>query len=248
MDLSALSHPNERISERDYVGGAVRRFAYTAPLKIGSLEDEVRIAFQTTRNLFWVPTRNCDSYQFQNKRDTITGFYQCDSNGVYLPSKLTSFRNTGYLFHWWYSETDTGGASGYFGYDKVQYGVYSGNVTFGIATADLFGEIGLGFPDLQILDTDSTLGGVTFSQQLLENGDIKSNAFSFQLGINNASEGTLLLGAVDHSKYEGKLQKVKMVDLYTDGSDSILILLDGYLGDGFSSEMNISVLVTTIAG
>jgi len=65
------------------------------------------------------------------------------------------------------------------------------------------------------------------------------------LGINNASEGTLLLGAVDHNKYEGTLQKVKMVDLYTDGSDSILILLDGYLGDGFSSEINIPVLIST---
>lgn len=32
-----------------------------------------------------------------------------------------------------------------------------------------------------------------------------------------------------------------MVDMYTDGADSVLILLDGILGSDFSSELNIAV-------
>ncbi|SGZ50838.1 CIC11C00000004042 [Sungouiella intermedia] len=244
MDLSAQSHIDQRIRERDNVKGELsnRKIIFTAPLLIGSEEDKVRVVINTGLNLFWVPTRNCDYYS-SYKRDTIYEIDQCDFAGVYLPSDLSSFRNTSDVFQWWYTG-NYNGAWGYYGTDKVQYGNYSGNITFGIASeADYIGELGLGFPDYQHTSPKSTLNESTFLEQLVEKGDIKSNAYSFQLGINNASEGTLLLGAVDHSKYKGNLQKVKMVDLYNDGSDTILILLDGILGKNFSFEMNVAVRI-----
>ncbi|SGZ51247.1 CIC11C00000004599 [Sungouiella intermedia] len=244
VDLTAHPHSNEKLTRRDDVKGELsnRDVAYTAEFKIGSEEDTVRVSASTSLNLIWFPIDDCNSYNY--KRDTLSDLVQCDSAGVYLPSQLSSFKNTSDVFQWSYDYYDYG-AVGYFGTDKVQYGDFSGDITFGIADrADYIGELGLGFPYNQSVSSDSTLKEPSFLEQLVKKGDIKKDAYSFQLGINNASEGTLLLGAVDHSKYKGKLQKVKMVDLYADGSDSILILLDGYLGDGFSSEMNIPVLVT----
>lgn len=248
MDLSAQSHPDERIRERDNVKGKLsnRDITFTAPLLIGSEEDKVRIMVNTGLNLFWVPTRNCDYYS-NNRRDTIPEIGQCDSAGIYLPSALTLFHNTSEEFVWHYGKnanTTQKGFGGYFGTDKVQYGDYAGNMTFGIGNeVNHIGELGLGFRDPGMTYSNSTLNQLSFLQQLVKKGDIQRNAYSFQLGINNASEGTLQLGAVDHSKYEGKLQKVKMVDLYSDSSDSILILLDGILGTDFSMELNMAVAI-----
>ena len=79
MDLSAQSHPDERIRERDNVKGKLsnRDITFTAPLLIGSEEDKVRVMVNTGLNLFWVPTRNCDYYS-NNRRDTIPEIRQCE--------------------------------------------------------------------------------------------------------------------------------------------------------------------------
>jgi len=241
MNLSAQAHPNDRLTQRDSVEGnlANRKILFTAEFKVGSEEDTIRVWTMTGANLFWFPTSNCHSGD--HKRDTSSEVSKCDSAGVYIPSELTTFHNTSKVFQWWYLIFESG-AWGYFGTDRVQYGDFSGDMTFGIATnANYVGQLGLGFRNYQKTSLQSTLNESSFLEQLVRKGDISSNAYSFQLGINNASEGTLLLGAVDHRKYEGTLQKVKMVDMYTDGADSVLILLDGILGSDFSSELNIAV-------
>lgn len=82
------------------------------------------------------------------------------------------------------------------------------------------GVLGIGFPALQ----GSYFLGVTdesFSNQyenlpmlLKLQGIIKKNLYSVALGKNNALEGSIVFGGVDHSKYSGTLQRVKILNRY----------------------------------
>lgn len=97
----------------------------------------------------------------------------------------------------------------------MQFGDYSGEVTFCVAeSADFIGRFGLGLPGSPYVDPEST-NTTTFLKQLVDDGTIASNSYSIQLGLNNATEGTLILGALDHNRYKEVLQKVQMVNSLT---------------------------------
>lgn len=69
---------------------------------------------------------------------------------------------------------------------------------------------------------------------MVDEGKISKKVYSLLLGPNNSSDGDLLFGEVDHSNYEGTLQRVKMVKLWGDGHYSVLLNVDGFLGKGFT--------------
>lgn len=242
--LTALA-PDEGLSPRDYVKGELlnRKAYFSAEFVVGSDNDTVRVWVGTGLNLLWFPTYLC-FYYYSYKRDTLYDLFRCLSGGVYSPASLSSFINTTKVFH--YENVFTSRyARGYFGTDVIEYGDFRGNITFGIGTNTSFvGQLGLGFPSNALASSEATLNQPSFLEQLVENGHIKSNAYSFQMGLNNASEGTLLLGAVDHAKYEEPLQKVRMVDMFLGGPSSVLILFDGFLGNGFNSDVNIPIEIS----
>lgn len=139
---------------------ANRKILFTAEFKVGSGEDTIRVWTMTGANLFWFRTSNCHSGD--HKRDTRSEVFKCDSAGVYIPSELTTFHNTSKMFQWWYLIIERG-AWGYFGTDRVQYGDFSGDMTFGIATnANYVGQLGLGFRDYQMTSLQSTLNESSF--------------------------------------------------------------------------------------
>lgn len=243
MDLKAAQFPINNISKKDGISAEIsnRRIYYTAAFKVGSEEDEVEVLVEMILNLLWFPTPQCDSYYY--KRDNMYDFYLCDSKGTYSPEDLTSFTNSTEEFQFMFSATSIG-AWGYLASDRVQFGDYTGDVTFGVAeAADSIGRFGLGLPGSPYLDTESA-NGSSFLEQLVDDGTISSQSYSIQLGLNNATEGSLILGALDHSKYRGELQKVRMVDAYMGDAQEILIILDGILGNGFSVRTNIPITIS----
>lgn len=243
MDLKAAGVPINKISKKDEVIAEIsnRRIYYTTAFKVGSEEDEVEVLVEMILNLLWFPTPQCDSYYY--KRDNMYDYYLCDFKGTYSPEDLTSFTNTTEEFQFMFSSSYYG-AWGYLASDRVQFGDYSGDVTFGVAeAADFIGRFGLGLPGSPYLDTESS-NVTSFLEQLVDDGTISSQSYSIQLGLNNATEGSLILGAVDHSKYRGELQKVRMVDAYMGDGQEILIILDGILGNGFSVRTNIPISVS----
>lgn len=125
---------------------------------------------------------------------------------------------------------------------------------FGVAeSADMQSIFGIGFPEGEALNSyraaDPNRALWTYSNfpmKLKEQGLSKSWAYSLLLGANNASEGEILFGAVDHGKYEGLLQKVKVVNTYGKVNVPVFrfdVILDGVLSDNFEFKDQTTVLL-----
>lgn len=242
MDLSKVSESDIQHSKRDAVNGKVsnRNSFYTAQFKVGSRRDEVEVFLHSQLNELWFPYSRCDRYSSiyddLTRRDRI-GLLECYDYGTFNPKNLTTFRlSEKYFEAFWGYQT----ARGYLGTDVVEFGGTSSNITFGVGYyASTIGQLGLGF------EYDSTQSNFTsFGDLLVKEGVISRNAYSLQLGANNASDGVLMYGAVDHGRYHGTLQKMKMVNTSADGQfDAILINFDGILYSGGWNSSNSSVII-----
>lgn len=230
MDLSKV--PDSHVSKRYGVRGAIstRNSLYTAQFKVGSRKDEVRVSLLSQLNELWFPHPRCKSITFIEDHIERREWVECFEYGTFDPKNLSTFRLSNTSFESWWNDDL---AEGYIGTDVVQFGDKSLNITFGVGyRTDTVGQLGLGFQH----DSSAHSNFTSFGEMLVKNGYILRNAYSLQLGANNASEGVLMYGAVDHSKYDGTLQKIKMVNASTDGNfDAILINFDGILySDGWN--------------
>lgn len=222
MDLSAQHLPAQKLTKKDGVNAGLSERSlflekfFTVAFKVGSEEAQVRVLIDFSLNVLFFPIHPCNPTFYKYENDT------CDNNSLV---NLSSFKNTSEPFR-------LGIQSGYYASDIVTLGDFSGEVTFGACT-DLFGNFGLGLEGSPYLEPGSSTN-VTFLEQLVEKGVISSNSYSIQLCLNNAFNGSLILGALDHNRYKGELQKVRMVKAFTNDSyQDILIILDGILGHGF---------------
>lgn len=254
LDFTALESQSRVIGKRGDVEASIenRELFYVADFKVGSQEDPVKLWIDTRISLLWFPTSGCvlDSNSELSlapfKRDTESDIFDCQIYGTFDPHSLSTFKNDSLPF---YLDLRNGyTASGYWGKDTLRLGEFSGEMKFGVAKwAATAGMLGLGFPESVMYSADdSTESNVSFSKQLVESGKISRNTFALLLGTNNASEGQLLFGAVDHSKYDGTLQIVKMIDIYSDSYEKeILVILDGILGDGFERDVQLGVVISS---
>lgn len=194
------------------------------------------------------------SGQFHDKAYYDT--YDCLSFGYFSPNDLSTFQENTTALDFEISYLDGSLAEGYWGSDFVSFGDYRVNMTFGVATySDSQAVFGIGLPENEVSNvvSSSYSGGLNngfvysnFPLRLKEEGLIKSHAYSMLLGRNNVSHGEILFGAVDHGKYDGLLQKVKIVNQYQSAgykSFSIDVILDGILSDKFAHYDQTSVLL-----
>lgn len=226
MDLSAQHLPAQKLTKKDGVNAGLSERSkflmkfFTVEFKVGSEETQVRVLIDFSLNVLFFPIHPCDPIFYNYENDT------CHNNSLV---DLSSFKNTSEPFLWFQGG---GSLSGYYASDIVTLGDFSGEVIFGACT-DIFGNFGLGLEGSPYLEP-SLSTNVTFLEQLVEKGIISSNSYSIQLCLNNALNGSLILGALDHNRYKGELQKVRMVKAFTNDSyQDILIILDGILGHGF---------------
>lgn len=259
-----LFDPHRALGRRDSVDAKTqnRDFYYVAEFKVGSREDTVRVLIDTRISSFWFPTIGCTPRSYY-KRDSVYSLYECDSQGTYAPRLLDTFQNLSTPYE--LELVSSIRSSGYLAKDTVQLGSFSDTMEFGVAqSANTIGILGLGFPESILLvnlttnlytslnsgssgsssSNSSVLLLPSFLEQLVERNFISSRSYAFLLGPNNASEGQLLFGAVDHTRYRGALQKLPMLSLYTSHSQKeIAVRLDGFLGDGWSSQVDSGALI-----
>lgn len=220
---------------------------YLVEMKVGFAKEPVQLWFDTRSSQLWFSNGNCEDY-YDYKKLAKRYDTSCDSHGVFDPQILRTFVDSGQnaLF------STPGGlitANGYWGTDQIRMGNLTTNMTFGVATlADNFGVFGLGFVQSKLSPYSSQDSIYTpFGDQLVKDGTISRNTFSFSVGPNNSSDGLLLFGAVDHGKYNGTLQKVKMVSPYADETDitEVLIVLDGISGYKFEQKLRLPAILET---
>lgn len=184
---------------------------FMRPIKRQALESELAGDGQLNDDLTPTTTDILDEGMTQAKyraKESAPGV--CTSFGYFNPSTSTTFKwnNTIFGFKALYSDLAT--ASGAWGHDDVGFGnVVIPNFSFAVANAtnSEFGVLGIGHSDREW----SASTYENFPMRLKSMGIIASNSYSLFLSQQNATEGTILFGAVDHAKYIAPLQKVPII-------------------------------------
>lgn len=143
----------------------------------------------------------------------------CQEYGTFDSSKSSSFKSNGTAFSISYG--DSSFASGTWGTDTFALGDLNiTNLSFAVANQSnsTVGVLGIGLPGLE-----STYVGnygaqgyqyANFPMVLKAEGAIDRNAYSLFLNDQDADSGSVLFGAVDHSKYSGQLYTIPMLNVY----------------------------------
>lgn len=226
-----------------------RDLVYTVNIEIGSEQQSVTLWLDTRSRVFYVPKTDCFAEGLEMdfyKRDYVSTYQlqNCSFLGTFDPSHLSDFKNlsTDFLF----AITSDVYGSGYLAEDTIKIGDLSIKSKFGVChNASAVGVLGLGYTNEMVLISRSEgLDQVNYLKDLVDNKVIKKQVYSIYLGPNDAEQGQLLFGALDHGKYEGTLQTVKMSPIYYSDleQDEILVVLDGFLGEGFSEKLQIPVI------
>lgn len=170
-----------------------KKFYYSTNVKIGTPPQDVELLLDTGSSDTWVFSPN----------SKYTG-NQAAPKSFFDETKSTSFKNNNTDFHITYG---IGQVSGKWGTDNLSIGGATiKDLSIGIAgsTDSAQGIVGIGRPQAEI----TTKSGTKYANlplKLYENGHISSPAFSLYLNDIHSDSGSVLFGAVDHSKYSGKL-------------------------------------------
>ncbi|CAI4046102.1 aspartyl protease SKDI_12G1680 [Saccharomyces kudriavzevii IFO 1802] len=178
----------------------------------------------------------------------------CQEFGTFTTSDSSTFRSNNTYFSISYGDGTF--ASGTFGTDILDLSDL--NVTglsFAVAneTNSTMGVLGIGLPELEVTYSGSTASSSrrpytydNFPMVLKNSGAIKTNAYSLYLNDSDAKHGTILFGAVDHSKYAGTLYTVPIVNTLSASGFSSPIQFDVTInGIGISYPDNSQKTLTT---
>ncbi|CEP63195.1 pepsin-like aspartic protease LALA0_S07e04610g [Lachancea lanzarotensis] len=141
----------------------------------------------------------------------------CSQYGTFATDSSSSFKSNNSEFYISYGDGTY--ALGTWGSDKVTLqDVQIPSVNFAVANESTseFGVMGIGMEDLESTNTLSKdrRTYINFPSALVLQGDIQSRAFSLYLNKLEETQGTILFGGVDHSKYTGSLYTVPIINTY----------------------------------
>ncbi|CAI4046144.1 hypothetical protein SKDZ_12G1690 [Saccharomyces kudriavzevii ZP591] len=187
---------------------------YSVELAIGTPSQSLTVLLDTGSADLWVPSKGnpyCGSVM------------DCDQYGVFDKTKSSTFKaNKSSPFYAAYGDGTF--AQGAFGQDRLKYnGLDLSGLSFAVANESnsTFGVLGIGLPALEVTYSGKvavvdkkSYDYDNFPLFLKRSGAIDATAYSLFLNDESQSSGSILFGAVDHSKYEGRLYTVPLVNLY----------------------------------
>ncbi|ANZ74615.1 BA75_00560T0 [Komagataella pastoris] len=210
---------------------------YAVVAYVGSDDQQINsVLIDTGSSDFWILDKSfCDSPTSESELllNRYTNKESCEVYGSFDSDKSDTFQATDQEFTISYAfESDSESASGSFGIDQVSIGdIHLDEVFFGLVsnTSILPPTLGIGPIPLESLNRSYA----NFPYQMKKEGLIDVVAYSLSLG---QTEGELLFGAIDHSKYNGTLLKTPILQKYEVGTQ---VLLTGVaLTNGSSSVFN----------
>ena len=193
---------------------------YSVSLEIGTPAQNITVLVDTGSSDLWVSNSDnpyCQSNYNSNSGISFTNTIDCEEYGTFDPSASSSWSSNSTTFNINYGDTTF--ARGVWGQDRLH--LEDLNVTglsFAVANRSnsTVGVLGIGLPGLEVTYTGSATGRSyqydNFPLVLKRSGAIESNVYSLYLNDSDASHGTVLFGAVDHSKYEGSLYTIPLVN------------------------------------
>ncbi|RMZ81003.1 hypothetical protein DV738_g2492, partial [Chaetothyriales sp. CBS 135597] len=190
-------------------------YSYFATLKFGSKGQDMYMLIDTGSANTWIMGSSCTSTA-------------CQTHNTFGSSDSTSLTTTTQT---WKIAYGTGQVAGILATDKVTFGDYDINLTFGLATQTsndfnnypFDGILGLGPTSSNQLDSP------TLMQALDDQTSLRNNVLGVHLSraSDGDKDGELTIGGVDDSKFEGELNYLSTVK-----TDSWEISVDDAIVDG----------------
>lgn len=153
----------------------------------------------------------------------------CSQYGTFATSSSSSFQSNDTEFYIQYGDGTF--ALGTWGTDTIKVdGLEISNVSFAVAneTDSSVGVLGIGLPGLETTNSGSLVTSArdayeyeNFPLVLKRDGIINRNAYSLFLNSSDAQTGSVLFGAVDHSKYTGTLYTIPLINTLSGYSEPI---------------------------
>lgn len=179
----------------------------------------------------------------------------CSEYGVFNSSRSSSFRSNNTAFRISYGDGTF--AAGTWGTDTLNLGDLNvTSLSFAVANSSnsSVGVFGIGLPGLQTTYTGVTAAAAgtrpyqyqNFPMVLKAQGAIHQNAYSLFLNEPDADSGSILFGAVDHSKYSGQLYTIPLLNPYQSRGIQNPIEFDITVqGVGVSKDNSVKTVTTT---
>lgn len=212
---------------------------YSVELKVGTPAQEVMVLLDTGSSDLWITgagnpycspsTRNAHLGSSGGNSSTNGGVsstsdfpsssatVDCSKYGTFDLDGSETFKSNDSIFYLTYG--DGSYARGVWGTDQLNLdGLNVSDVSFAVAneTNSTVGVFGLGLPGNEASVTPGVEGNhyqyKNFPEILKQNGVVQKNAYSLYLDSPNSKDGSILFGAVDHSKYSGSLYTLPIVN------------------------------------
>lgn len=214
---------------------------YSVEMDIGTPSQAVHVLLDTGSSDLWVSSPENPYCEASNDAKPVTSLstttlsgsgtatsgssssiatVDCSEYGTFDSSKSETFNSNGTAFSISYGDGTF--ASGTWSTDNINMGdVNVTNLSFAVANASnsTVGVLGIGLPGLQSTYVGSSAGSQPYQYDNLpmamkSQGIINRNAYSLFLNDQDATTGSVLFGAVDHSKYSGSLYTIPILNMY----------------------------------
>ncbi|GMF07252.1 unnamed protein product [Ambrosiozyma monospora] len=196
-------------------------FIYVMNVTIGSNKEQIQLQIDTGSSDFWVIGSN--NTWCETGGDST---HDCSIYGTFDASKSTTWKDTGVDFSIVYQ--DGTGANGTWGTDNVEIsGVDISDVYIAVSdeASENFGVLGIGYRNDESTADARNENPFTYDNlpiSLKNQGLISKNAYSIYLDDKTQTNtANLLFGAIDHSKYYGRLG---LIPIASDSTELDIIL------------------------
>lgn len=171
---------------------------YYGPISVGSPAQNFNVIFDTGSSNLWVPGKTCTN---------------CGTHPLYDSSKSSTYKANGTAFNIQYG---SGPVSGFLSEDvatvgdiTVKYQTFAEITdTKGLGLAYKLGKfdgiLGLAFPSI------SVDGIPTVFENMVSQGLVQQQVVSFYLSSKSGSDGEMVVGGIDSTKFTGQLQYVPL--------------------------------------
>ncbi|CCF59639.1 hypothetical protein KAFR_0H02300 [Kazachstania africana CBS 2517] len=194
-----------------------RQNFYSVDLDIGTPSQTITVLVDTGSSDLWV-TGSDNPYCVSVKSNLVssTNKFDCNTYGTFDKNQSSTWSSNDTLFSITYG--DTSFARGTWGQDKLHLDDLDvSGLSFAVAnvTNSTVGVLGIGLPGLEVTYINAPRNRYqydNFPMILKNSGATHSNLYSLHLDHPEAEHGTVLFGAVDHSKYTGSLYTIPLVN------------------------------------